>query len=133
MAIADGSRTNKPRLTLSVIASGVAILGAITATGRYVLTPWFVTVASDALADDMRQIARSEVSGVKSGVEALLQDKIDELDARRTVLEATQQRNPSAFTDAMAVELASIRARLEKQRMALSAAQAQAASRRGVK
>ena len=115
----------RPRVTLNMVAAGMGILAGVTAAGRYILTPWFVTVASEALAEDMHSIARSETSPVQSAVKSLLQDKIDDLESRKSVLEATQQRNPAAFTDANAIELASVRARLEKLRAALIDAERQ--------
>lgn len=72
-----------------------------------------------ALAGEMRRIAREENRPTQNSVRSILQDKIDELETRKTVLEATQQRDPVRFTDAMAIELASIKLRLEKLREAL--------------
>jgi len=115
--------TAPKRLTLGVIASFIGILGTLTVTGRYVLTPWFVAVASDALADDTRKIAREEASPGLIAVKALLIDKVDELESKKAVLVAQAQRAPAQFTNADAIELASVQARLEKQRAALSKAE----------
>ena len=115
--------TAPKRLTLGVIASFIGILGTLTVTGRYVLTPWFVAVASDALADETRKVAREEASPALTGVKSLLIDKVDELESRKSVLEAQQQRAPQMFTDSNAIELSSVRQRLEKQRAALTKAE----------
>ena len=107
-------------VTLSSVVSVLTICGAILPTVGILASPWIkayvVTSAASEIADQVeRQTAPSTAAAKFS-----LQDKIDELETRRTILESQQLRDPSKFTDAMASELAGVRARLEKARAALA-------------
>lgn len=106
-------------ITLSAVVSVVAVFATVIPAGRYVLTPWFVTVASEALGDEISKKVRTETAPASAGVKSMLEDKIDELKIREAVLVARQARSPQSFTDADATELAGVRSRLQKQEAAL--------------
>lgn len=118
-------KIHKHPVTLATVGSVVMICCGIAPLfvilGRGVIVTYF----ADSLAEPIKVLVAKETASTKNGVQALLQDKIDELAARVTVLRVRQAREPQKFTDADAAELASAEARLAKQQRALRVSEAE--------
>jgi hypothetical protein len=114
------SRWHKHPVTLSTIASVLMICGGIAPFAAYLSRNLLITYLAEAMATPIQAQVAKESAPTKGGVQALLQDKIDELATRIEVLETRARREPAKFTDADATELASVRSRLAKQREALA-------------
>jgi hypothetical protein len=110
----------KRRLTIGTLVSIVAIIGPCAVVGRWVLTPWFVSVASDALGSEIDIRIDGRTQPIKNGVKALLQSKIDELVGERDLLLARRARDPSKWTDLDQMKLTQTERQLDTARRALA-------------
>jgi hypothetical protein len=116
MAIPEKHRT----VTLSTILSLLSVLAIMVPVGRYVLTPWFVTVATGALAGEISNQVKAQTAPSNNGVKSIIADKIDQLEAERDLMLTRKERAPAKWTDIDSMQLTQTTQRLNKARLALA-------------
>lgn len=110
-------------ITLSTVASVIMICGGIAPVIAYLGRSLLITSLAEAMSEPIQAQVVKVTAPTKDGVQAILQDKIDELTTKIAVLENKQRRDPAHFTDAEAIELAAAKARKDKQEEALAKTQ----------
>lgn len=108
------------KITISVVASGIAILGALAATGRYLLTPWFVTVATETLAGEIDKRIDSKTTPANNGIKAMLTANIEQLTDEVSMLNARRARDPARWSDMDVMLLSSAERRLNSAKRSLA-------------
>jgi hypothetical protein len=110
----------RSRLTLSSVVAVISILGTVSVVGRYVLTPWFVVVATDTLGAEIDNRIDDRTQPIKNGVKSMLKSKIEELEGEVDLMEARYRRDPAKWTDLDSMKLTQIKNRLANARTALA-------------
>lgn len=110
----------RSKLTLGTIVAAISILGTVSVVGRYVLTPWFVVVATDTLGAEINNRIDDRTQPIKNGVKSMLISKIEELEGERDLMEARYRRDPAKWTDLDSMKLTQIKTRLASAQKALA-------------
>lgn len=101
-------------------AALLTLIGGITAAGRYLLTPWFVTVASETLADEIDSRIDDKTKPANNGIKAMLTGNIEQLTDEVNLLKARRDRAPAKWTDLDVMMLSNAERRLYSAKTALA-------------
>jgi hypothetical protein len=118
--------TPRRTLTIRTLLSLMSILAILVPTGRWILTPWFVSVATTALGEEIDKRVDAKNVPVLDGIKSTLKDKITELDGRVALLRAQRDRSPQKWTDLDVLQLTQLEQRLATARESLSTFEGQA-------
>lgn len=113
------TQQQKQRL-LVTSAAVLTLMGSITAAGRYLLTPWFVAVASETLADEIDARIDDKTKPANNGIKAMLTANIEQLTDEVNLLKARQSRDPAKWTDLDVMMLSNAERRLYSAKAALA-------------
>lgn len=113
-------KRHRRTVTLSTIASCVAICAVVLPAVGFVSTPFIVSYLSTAMADEIRSQVQEQVTPVNAGMKVLIENNIAELEDEISGLEY-RQRTDDNFGQLDAHTLTIKKRRLRAQQDALDA------------
>jgi hypothetical protein len=106
-----------------VLSTAISVLGALAIlvpVGRWVLAPWFTTVAFSAVAADVDARIDQKTAPGNNGIKAILAANIEELQDIVNMEVARRERAPTKWTELDQLNLNNTLRRLNSARTALS-------------
>ena len=115
------SKAHRKTVTLSTIVSILAICGVVLPIAGAVMSPWAIGYMSDAMAGEIQEQVKRQLTPINAGMKTLIEANIAQLEDDISQLEYRKENMPQSWTSLDAQTLTNKARRLRSNQQALAA------------